>query len=201
MFRRTRLDTHPVIASLTLSRLDLGPYSRDGEEDERDDLSKEHRGQRDGDSMERSKDREKAALTECQLLSHCLWGEESSRSRAWQMKEKQSNLAFICGVMSGCVMISKLGSPRPLIERLLDGEFPKHKHCCSSRPCEYGVPMLAYIHEYIKYSVVRMLSLLGPEKTVLPLPFHSKSTVPLYCGCRTETFHGPGTPLPDITGL
>ena len=96
MFRRTRSDTHPVIARFTLGRLGLGPYSRDGEEDKRGDLSEEHRGQRDEDSTERDEDREEAVSTECQLLSYCLW-EESRRSRAWQMKAKKSELAFICG--------------------------------------------------------------------------------------------------------
>ena len=95
MFGRTRPDTHPVIARPTLGHLGLGPYSRDGEEDKRGDLCEEHRGQRDEGSMERDEDREEPVSTECQLLSYCLWG-ESRRSRAWQMKAKQSDPASIC---------------------------------------------------------------------------------------------------------
>ena len=42
--RRTKLETYPIIAGLTLGHLELGPYSGDGEEDERDDLCEEHGG-------------------------------------------------------------------------------------------------------------------------------------------------------------
>ena len=42
----------------------------------------------------------------------------------------------------GCVMISKLGSFLPLIDWLLDGEFPKYKRRHLSRPRKYGIPVL-----------------------------------------------------------
>jgi len=59
LVQKTRLDTYPVISSLTLGHL-LGPCSRDGEENKQDDLCEGHGGQRDkgNESMNSSVERD-----------------------------------------------------------------------------------------------------------------------------------------------